>query len=124
MADDDSFNRFLDDQEEDENKDLAPKQGDFRDPVKEFRDFLVAEYLKVGTFCHMTPDQYLDSPPWMIDGIAKEIDRRLAAYIEKFGKKEGDDSPGLTPLSYHHLELLLFGSSLFGGPEDEDEDQL
>jgi hypothetical protein len=116
-----SFDDFLDSsQEEEENQQPQDNVINPYKTVKEFRDFLVLEYLKVGLFCKMSPNEYLDTPSWMVEGISDKIDERLAPYIEK-AKSRADqqsDGKGGEPLDYNHLALLLFGSALFGSDED------
>jgi hypothetical protein len=116
-----SFDDFLDSQEEIEEN--QQQEEDLLNPYKqiqEFRDFLVLEYMKVGMFCRMSPNEYLDTPAWMVEGISEKIDERLAPYIEK-AKARADaqsDGKGGEPLDFNHLALLLFGSALFGSDED------
>ena len=89
--------------EEAEKSDLSEKE-----------QYDIQEYLKVGLFCGWNWNEYLDTPPWVIEAISKEIDKRLAQYNKSKGIGVDDGKPKLMPLNFMHLSLLLALSSLFG----------
>lgn len=94
------------------------KKAKSEDTLDPFRKYLVQEYLKVGLFCGMTPDQYMDSKdPWFLEAISKELDERLAPYLAKYAKKVSEyaeSGESQLPINYTHLALLLTMASIFG----------
>lgn len=64
-------------------------------------------YLKVGLFCKISPNEFLDTPKWFVDAISDEIDRRFRSNSP--GNKE------VEPINYEHAALILALAALFAG---------
>lgn len=97
-------------------EEIREKVPEKEDDLGPFYTYLYQQYLKVGLYCQMSPEEFFKTPWSMIDYISDDIDNRLKPYLPP--DPHAGSGEGSMPLNYYHLALLLFGSALFGSSNE------